>query len=70
MSIVLKNISKTFANGFVALKDITLDFPTGELVALLGPSGSGKTTLLRIVQCQPEHYRTHRPDLSAQRPFA
>ncbi len=49
MSITLRNITKTFANGFVALKDISLEIPTGELTALLGPSGSGTTTLLRII---------------------
>lgn len=48
MSIQVKNIHKQFGN-FVALNDVTLDFPSGELVALLGPSGCGKTTLLRIV---------------------
>ena len=48
MSIQVKNIHKQFGN-FTALDDITLDFPTGELVALLGPSGCGKTTLLRII---------------------
>jgi len=48
MSIQVKNIRKQFGN-FTALDDITLDFPTGELVALLGPSGCGKTTLLRII---------------------
>jgi sulfate transport system ATP-binding protein len=31
------------------LDDVTLDFPTGELVGLLGPSDCGKTTLLRII---------------------
>ncbi len=48
MSIILNNISKHFGN-FSALKDINLEIPEGELVALLGPSGCGKTTLLRII---------------------
>jgi sulfate transport system ATP-binding protein len=48
MSIQVKNIHKEFGS-FTALNDISLDFPSGELVALLGPSGCGKTTLLRII---------------------
>lgn len=48
MSIQVKNIEKHFG-AFHALNNISLDFPEGQLVALLGPSGCGKTTLLRII---------------------
>ncbi|MGB4346440.1 MAG: sulfate ABC transporter ATP-binding protein, partial [Burkholderiaceae bacterium] len=48
MSIEVRNIRKRFGD-FVALDNVSLNFPTGELTALLGPSGCGKTTLLRII---------------------
>jgi sulfate transport system ATP-binding protein len=48
MSIEVQGIRKSFGP-FVALDGVSLDFPTGELIALLGPSGCGKTTLLRII---------------------
>ncbi|WP_036301683.1 sulfate/molybdate ABC transporter ATP-binding protein [Methylotenera sp. L2L1] len=48
MSIEIRNIRKNFGQ-FSVLNDVSLDVPSGELVALLGPSGCGKTTLLRII---------------------
>ena len=48
MSIEVRGVTKRFGD-FVAVNDVSLLVPTGELVALLGPSGSGKTSLLRII---------------------
>ena len=43
------NLSKTYASGFQALKNINLEIHRGEIFALLGPNGAGKTTLINIV---------------------
>ncbi len=48
MSIEINHINKRFGD-FIALDDVTVSLPTGQLTALLGPSGGGKSTLLRII---------------------
>src|SRR5271170_7382831 len=48
MSVAVSHISKRFGT-FPALRDVSLEVQTGELLALLGPSGSGTTTLLRVI---------------------
>ena len=48
MSIEITGLNKTFGD-FVALENVNVSIPTGQLTALLGPSGGGKSTLLRII---------------------
>ena len=45
----IRNLNKTYADGFQALKDINLDIHKGEIIALLGPNGAGKTTLISAI---------------------
>jgi ABC-2 type transport system ATP-binding protein len=47
--ISVQNLSKTYATGFQALKNVSLEIRRGEIFALLGPNGAGKTTLIGIV---------------------
>lgn len=47
--ISIKDLSKTYASGFQALKNVNLDIRKGEIFALLGPNGAGKTTLISII---------------------
>ena len=45
----VRNLDKTYASGFQALKDVNLSINKGEIFALLGPNGAGKTTLISII---------------------
>lgn len=45
----ISNLSKTYAGGYQALKNVNLDIQPGEILALLGPNGAGKTTLISII---------------------
>ena len=47
--ISVNRLSKTYASGFHALKNINLDIRSGEIFALLGPNGAGKTTLISVI---------------------
>ena len=45
----VRGLSKTYAGGFQALKNVNLDIRRGEIFALLGPNGAGKTTLISVI---------------------
>ena len=47
--ISVQNLTKTYASGFQALKNVNLEIRRGEIFALLGPNGAGKTTLIGVV---------------------
>jgi multiple sugar transport system ATP-binding protein len=47
--IVLRNVSKTYDNGYAAIHNIDLEVREGEFMVVVGPSGCGKSTLLRMV---------------------
>ena len=59
--ISISGLSKTYAGGFQALKDVDLEINKGEIFGLLGPNGAGKTTLINIVCGIVREHRRHRP---------
>ena len=48
-ALAIQNLSKTYSNGFSALKDVSLAVPQGGFFALLGPNGAGKSTMIGII---------------------
>ena len=53
MELIIRDLSKTYANGVRALKDVTLTIPRG-MYGLLGPNGAGKSTLMRTIATLPD----------------
>jgi ABC-2 type transport system ATP-binding protein len=47
--VAVENLRKSYASGFEALRNVSLDIAEGEILALLGPNGAGKTTLISII---------------------
>ena len=47
--IIFDGVTKRYPGGTVAVSDLTLEVPTGEISVLVGPSGCGKTTTLRMI---------------------
>ncbi len=48
-SLTLKNLTKTYPNGYNSVKDLSLEIEDGELIILHGPNGCGKSTILRMI---------------------
>ncbi|CUX22437.1 ABC transporter ATP-binding protein [Clostridium sp. C105KSO13] len=48
-SVTFKNLNKTYPNGFVSVKNVSLSIEDGEFVTFYGPSGCGKSTILRMI---------------------
>ena len=48
-TLTIKNVEKTYPNGYKALKQVNVNIESGEFVVFVGPSGCGKSTLLRVI---------------------
>ena len=48
-SLSLRNVTKAYPNGFVAVKDFNLEIADKEFIIFVGPSGCGKSTTLRMI---------------------
>ena len=47
-AVSIRGVSKRYASGLEAVKDVSLEIEAGEILALLGPNGAGKTTLISM----------------------
>src|SRR5215212_6993454 len=68
MELQIRDVSKTYANGVRALKDVTLTIPRG-MFGLLGPNGAGKSTLMRMIATlqEPDRGSIHFADIDVLR---
>jgi len=57
MSIEIRDVNKRFGD-FVALEDVNVSLPTGQLTALLGPSGGGKSSSIATMRWRVESFRS------------
>ena len=60
--IALENVSKVYADGTRAVRDLDLEIEDGELMVFVGPSGCGKTSALRMIAGLEEISDGHDPD--------